>query len=279
MSSLTTSIDFESQLRFFIVAVSLPVACRDAYRSIRIVIRDDPVIYKLNLVQTSLLLINILANIPSFFGQETNCTILSIITYTIHYLSLLTINIILYIEAYYSSRRNRLIACVCILILAVQTACLVQNLRGGEFALSPHGGCKIHFPTGWSIGMSVATSVLMLFLIGMFIMNLYRLPDLDHNQAYRIMIRDSAMFGLAIYLFDILFVILEAIKIVDPGIALTLNWVIKSRLMTVMMTIAYRRRKSHRKASLGIVESSTELETKISYGDCHASDKHFCRVI
>ncbi|ORY00682.1 hypothetical protein K493DRAFT_405801 [Basidiobolus meristosporus CBS 931.73] len=259
MSSPAQSIDFEDQLRM--------------------VVRDDPVIYKLNLVQTALLLINVLANIPSFFGQKTNCTTLSIITYVIHYLSLLTINTVLYIEAYYSSRRSRFIACVCIIILAVQTACLVQNLREGEFILSPNGGCQIHFPSGWSIGMAVSTSILTLFLIGMFIMNLYRLPDLDHTQAYRIMIRDSVLFGLFICLFDILFVVLESIKLLDTGIALTLNWVIKSRLMTVMMTIAYRRRKSHRKNSLGIVESATELDTKICFGECHVGDKNFSRVI
>ncbi|ORX89284.1 hypothetical protein K493DRAFT_318827 [Basidiobolus meristosporus CBS 931.73] len=271
-------VDFESQFRLFVVAISLPIACRDVYRSVKIVIHDDPVIYKLNLLQTFLLLVNTVASIPSFFGQSINCTVLSIANFVLHYFSLLTMNVILYLEAYYSSTRTRFVACVCALILAAQTICLALALQGGLFTTSPYGGCKVILTNNWNIGMSVATSILIVFLIGVFIMNLHQLPDMDRNQAYRVMIRHSVIFGIVIYVFDILFLVLEVLGLLDPGITLALNWLIKSRLMTVMMATAYRRRKSHRKISLGAAESATELETKISYGDCQSSDKDLCRM-
>ncbi|ORX80465.1 hypothetical protein K493DRAFT_389958 [Basidiobolus meristosporus CBS 931.73] len=245
--SINTIITY-GKLDLMIATTALPIGISNSYHAIRMALQESPVIFKLNLMQALLLLFNGIVAISDFFKPTRNCNTLAYIYLTNAYLSILSINIILFYKAYYTTKASRMMGCLCILIQIAETVCLVQVLLKSQFIDGLIGGCILSYPIYWTMGLTGSVTSIMIILTLLFIISIRRHSEFRKLGLYSSLLQEGIVFFLIILIMDLTLAVLVLVQDVYCGNVLHLGWIVKSKLMTELMLRAHRRRKERRRS-------------------------------
>ncbi|ORY00715.1 hypothetical protein K493DRAFT_298772 [Basidiobolus meristosporus CBS 931.73] len=247
------------KLDLMIATSALPIALSNTYHAVHMALQESPMIFKLNLVQSMLLLFNEIVALSGFFKSSRNCTTLAYIYLINAYFSLLSINIILYYKTYYTTKANKLLGYLCVVLQIVETFCLVQVFINSEFINGLIGGCILSFPIYWALGLTGSVTSVIIILTLLFIIGIRRHAEFRKLGLYTSLLHEGIFFFLTILCMDVALAVLVSLQDIYSGNVLHFGWIIKSKLMTELMLRAHRRRQERRRSRSGQTNADQEL--------------------
>jgi len=226
----------DEKIAVFILSLALAVFVRNIVVSIKMVYLHKKSIYWLNLVQSLLGPVRLLAFLFGYLGVDSDCKLISYFTNYPHEFSMDCISIILTIKAYAGTNRNKLIPVVGALCIAgsigVHTLHVVNSIN--EYVKSPFGACGnipnfvitvIWFAILWFMNM---------FLTICFCFVIHRHSKFNKSPLFVSLLADGMVYFFLITASNIItpVLILFAVLGANTSIIFDIDWAIQSFLIT-----------------------------------------------
>ncbi|KAK9766502.1 hypothetical protein K7432_004386 [Basidiobolus ranarum] len=243
--NLDTQPKLNAFVELLLVTFTFPLVIQDVYHSIRMVLKDQAVIYKINLIQTSLLLCTGLMNLGiRVFGHQFSCLIY-FYSYNIMAFSSVTLLLTLvFLKSLCINRHIRLIKGLFgfsqIIHLVVEIF-MLMNTRD-IFANFP-GNCSWITEDFYVIILLSNSTCVVIFLASMVIISMYKQAKVNSFPIFKVFIRDGIIILILITLVTVIVLILQILKVIQSGILLHGWWIIMSLLTTQQCHTSYRLRR------------------------------------
>ncbi|KAK9765295.1 hypothetical protein K7432_006487 [Basidiobolus ranarum] len=202
---------FDYNFNTMVSSFALPIAVVIVYRSAAIALKERSIIFKLNFIQTSLLLINTVVQMINVFYHTPNCRFPYFLYSVLSYLSLLCVDVILYLKAYYINKSSKMIAVVCILLQIARLFFVIQSNRFLEFMPGQLDSCRVS-TNKWVLGVIGTEALVILFLCSLYLVRVYKQSKLTPNAILTTVIRQGFIFPLAVCF---TFIILASLLLAD----------------------------------------------------------------
>ncbi|KAK9760068.1 hypothetical protein K7432_016290 [Basidiobolus ranarum] len=244
-----------------VTAFAFPVAVVIVYRSALISLKESSIIFKLNFIQTSLLLINTVVQMISVFHQPLNCRFPYFLYTVLSYLSLLCVDLILYLKAYYVNKSSKFIAVICSLLQVARLFFVIQSNIHVEFVPGKLDPCRQEVTNKWILGIIGTEAVVIVFLCGLYLVRVIKQSKLTPSAIFSTIIRQGFTFPLAICLSFIILasLLLANVAPTNTRQLLSICWVLNSWLATKQVDFAHAVRKNDRISALNLVQNKISL--------------------
>ncbi|ORX87742.1 hypothetical protein K493DRAFT_385770 [Basidiobolus meristosporus CBS 931.73] len=269
--ALDADLIFKNNFTTILIAFAFPIAIQGTYRSIKIALSETLLIYKLNLFQSSLLLINVVVDLVAVFYRKHDCLFQFYLYQVISYCALLLIYWILFLKAYYANKSTKFIGFVFVICQLARLAGMVQTIRSSTVFRESIGVCTVESAAKWSLLLLVSETVIVLFLSFMFMKKILTQSDYIPSKAYAMLIKHGFALPVVICIVNIIFSILMFSKI--PAITvehlLRIGWITNAWLIMKQSEHSYYLHKRDQ------VFESSNLQTAVmsaSQQDLNAKD-------
>ncbi|KAK9711803.1 hypothetical protein K7432_007572 [Basidiobolus ranarum] len=217
-----------------IASISLPIAISNIHYGIVTVIHNKHAIYKLNLLAAVLLLVNSVVQMVGTLPSNIPCMARYLVYAVSSYISLVSLDTILYLKAKSVRPKARLITTVYILFRLLHLGIWVKLIYGVNL---------IYVGPGTHSCTSIAKFYDMLILIGLettiiiyltitFLKIIYSQYKEAPRAIYSLLLKDGLIFSLSICVFYFFITILKFAKIMAHTDLFSIEWVVSSKLMT-----------------------------------------------
>ncbi|ORX97216.1 hypothetical protein K493DRAFT_370025 [Basidiobolus meristosporus CBS 931.73] len=241
MSALTSQSDtvFKNNIQFMISSFALPIAISNTYHGIKMCRGRQPLIYKLNLLQATLLLINSCCMLLIMLELGWNCHTQFLLYNFTSFISIAAINAMLYLKAYSATYMIKAVA-----VLS----------KYGQVSRSTYGACQMSLPSAWMIGLVSSEAVIVLFLCGLFIRVIYTQWQVKRRGIYASLMKDGIYFSLSICASVLIITTLQLLGLIGAWELLLFGWIINSKLMTEQMKRSYAWREERRRIEQAVLD-------------------------
>ncbi|ORX87351.1 hypothetical protein K493DRAFT_81330 [Basidiobolus meristosporus CBS 931.73] len=255
-------------------AFAFPVAVVIVYRSIKISLIEQSIIFKLNFVQAALLLINTVVQLISVFHPPPSCRFPYFLYTVLSYLGLLCVDTILYLKAYYANKSSKFIAVVCVLLQVVRLYFVIQSNISVEFEVGQINLCREVETNKWVLGIIGSEAMVIIFLCSLYLMRVYKQSQLTPSAVLSTVIRQGFTYPLAICVSFIILASLLLANVASGNTRQFLNicWVLNAWLATKQVAFAHEVRQKDRAAAMNLVNQKIALTQSLNHPDAVLTD-------
>ncbi|KAK9762601.1 hypothetical protein K7432_011512 [Basidiobolus ranarum] len=253
-AGIDTEAIFHANFNNTVSAMALPIALSNTWNSIRMVRKNSPLIYKLNLVQSLFLLVNAVIQLLGGLGVLFDCNARNYVYGACSYFSIVLIDMILFMKAYYTNRSNYLIIAIHVILRLVHMCCWIMIIVNTSIIVRPYGYCQMLSKELWFVGLLSTEAVIIGFLTFIFLLTLYRTHQFNPAFFYSSLIRDGLIFALSRCVIYFIITVLYLFHVAPHTEMLFFEWTIASKLMTEQLLHSHEWRK---KTTTGLSNSNT----------------------
>ncbi|ORY04718.1 hypothetical protein K493DRAFT_311260 [Basidiobolus meristosporus CBS 931.73] len=223
---------FHANFNNTVAAMALPVAISNTWSSIQMVSRNKPFIYKINLAQSLFLLVNAIIQMLGGLGALFNCDARNYTYGACSYFSIVLIDMVLFMKAYYTNRSNLYIIASMVVLRLVHMSCWVMILLNTTIVNGLYESCQNTSKELWFVGLLSTEAVIIAFLTVSFLITLYRTHQFSPAYFYSSLMRDGVIFAVSRCLIYFIITILYLLHVAPYTELLFVEWTIASKLMT-----------------------------------------------
>ncbi|ORX90213.1 hypothetical protein K493DRAFT_410013 [Basidiobolus meristosporus CBS 931.73] len=254
--------ELNDQVELLMVAFTFFPVARDVYDSMRMVVRDRALIYKLNLVQSFLLLATGCMYLGiRLFAKWPNCVIYFFSYCSMSFTSVTLILTLVFLRSICINRHARLIKGIfAVSQLTHLTAQIFMMINTRKIFAVAEGSCSWTTDDIYIILLLTNSTFIVVFFASMTIVSIYKYARANSSPLFKVFIRDGLISLVLISLVSILVLILQVLKVIQSGILLHSLWMLLSLITTQQCRTSF----SLRNNSSEQVETECTLEAKPS---------------
>ncbi|ORX85570.1 hypothetical protein K493DRAFT_307228 [Basidiobolus meristosporus CBS 931.73] len=240
-----TQLELNDRVELLLITFTFPLVTQDVYYSIRMVLTDHALIYKINLVQSLLLFCTGLVNLAIRMVKHQASCVAYFYSYNIMaFISVTLLLTLVYLKSLCTNRHIRLIKGMFAFSQGIHlTVDVLMLIKTHDIFANSQGGCSWISEDLYVILLLSNNTIIVVVLASITIFYMYRYAKVRSSPIFKVLIRDGLIFLLLITLVTVVVLILQILRLIQSGILLHGSWIILSLLTTQQCRNSYRLRR------------------------------------